>query len=123
MIEVNVHPLIVGVVRDVPSVRPGEEVPPQIFWSNRQLPRPATYFLVRTAGDPATVAAAIRARLQSVDPDMQVSKVSTMHSWLSRELVRPRFAAVLLAVFAAVALVLATIGTYSLFTYIVSRQT
>jgi putative ABC transport system permease protein len=123
MIEHDADFTIVGVVRDVRPVRPGDDVQPQIFWSNRQVPRPATYFLVRTAGDPAGVASAIRARLRALDPDMHVSRIRTVREWLSLELVRPRFSAVLLATFGALALVLAVLGTYGLIAYSVGQRT
>jgi len=123
MVEHDAEFTVVGVVRDVPPVRPGDEVRPQIFWSNRQLPRYATYFLVRTAGEPAAVARAIEARLHAYDPEMQVSAVRTMRDWLAAGLTRPRFGMTLLVTFGLLALGLSVVGTYSLLAYSVARRT
>jgi putative ABC transport system permease protein len=113
---------VVGVVRDVPPATPDEPTPAEIYWSNRQEPRPFTYFIVRTAVPPTSVAPALRERLRRVDRDLVANSVRSMNELVQRELRAPRFQMLLLFVFGSAALALAAIGTYGLFAYMISRR-
>lgn len=113
---------VVGVVPDIAPLRPGDAVEPEMYWSNRQLPRPFSYFVVRAALPPAAVASAIGSALASVDPDLRVRQLSTMPELMGRALARPRFNMVLLLAFGLTALTLAAIGTHGLLAYQVSQR-
>jgi putative ABC transport system permease protein len=113
---------VVGVVRDVAPVNPDQPAEPEIYWSNRQQPRGYTYFLVRTSVPPATVASRIRQRIRAIDRDLDPHSIRTMSEMMGRELKTPRFQMLLLLTFGASALLLAAVGTYGLFAYMVARR-
>lgn len=113
---------VVGVVGNVQPFRSDQPPQPQIYWPFAQLPRWATYFIVRTAGDSAGVAAAIRARLEALDPDMDVGTIHTMDERVAAQLVNPRFNLTLAGVMALLAAALATVGVYGVMAFAVARR-
>jgi predicted permease len=113
---------IVGVVRDVPPLIPGKPPEPQVYWSNQQLPRPFTWVMVRTTLPPASLAAAITARLKSIDSDLEPGSMRPYSELISRQLTRPRFTMLLLVAFGGAALLLAAVGVYGLLAYVVSMR-
>ena len=113
---------VVGVVGDVPSTTPGAAPRPEMYWSNRQQPRPYTYVLVRTSVPLDAVTAQIREVVRGVDHDLEAWNPGTLASRVDRELAAPRFNTVLIVVFGAVALLLAAIGTYGMLAYTVALR-
>ena len=113
---------IVGVVRDVAPLMPGDVPGPQVYWSNRQLPRPYTWVMVRTSAAPSSLADAIRKRVAFVDPDIVPGTMQNYSDIVAAQLRRPRFTMTLVAVFGAAALLLASVGVYGLMAYMVSMR-
>jgi putative ABC transport system permease protein len=103
---------IVGVVADIPPFLPGTPAQPEVYWPYQQSPRWASYFVLRTSGDPAAIVKVAESRLHGVDPDMNASSVATLEDRVGLQLRRPRFNLLLIGVFAAFALTLTVVGVY-----------
>jgi putative ABC transport system permease protein len=114
---------IVGVAGDVRRFDLEAQVEPEIYWPNLQQTRWASYFVLRTAEDPAGFLPAVRSRVAEIDKDVEVLRGSSMDTLISTSLERPRFNMTLLLIFASTALLLASVGLYGVISYSVSQRT
>lgn len=79
--------------------------------------------VVRTAGDPAALAPAVRALIRSVDRNLLVTDMQTMDAIVTEALGGARFGMQLMSAFALCALMLAALGTYGVMAFVVGRRT
>jgi predicted permease len=109
---------VVGIVGDVKQRTLIEATTPTVYFYTRE-PYGRATFVIRTSVPPATLAQPAVAAIRAIDPEQPVGDVRTMVQVLDGKLTSQRFSALLLGVFAGVALLLAAVGIYSVLSYIV----
>jgi putative ABC transport system permease protein len=114
---------VIGVVGDVKHAGLDAEIRPTAYWAFPELSFSFMTVVARTDGDPLALAPALRETVLSLDKDQPVADVRSMESLLSASMARTRFATVLMAAFAGMALLLAVLGIYGVVTYIVEERT
>jgi putative ABC transport system permease protein len=114
---------IIGVVGDVIDDDFSPVAPPYLYAAYAQDSRTEMGIVVRTAGEPTSIAAAVRKEVTNLDPTQPVFYFKTIeriaHEWNAPE----RIMTVMMSVFAGIALLMAVVGLYAVMAYAVLQRT
>jgi putative ABC transport system permease protein len=114
---------VIGIVRDVRQKALDEEPYPQMYAAYAQFPSRAMTLVARTSSAPSALVPAIRSELAVMDKDQPLYNVRTVEQVMSESISRQRFSMLLIAIFAGVGLVLASVGIYGVMSYTVAQRT
>ena len=114
---------IVGIVKDVRLAGLGGTLTDAVYGLNTLMPWWRNFtFTVRTAGDPASLASAVRQIVRETDPALAVTGVQAMIDIMRTSIAPARASMLLLTLFASIAMVMAAVGVFGVMSYAVNLR-
>ncbi len=116
---------VIGVVEHQRHTSLSEDYNETLFFPmvNQYYPGTQLYVSMKTSVKPASVVAGVRETVRRLDPNATFARVRTIDDLVGNALAPNRFALILIAIFASVAVVLAAVGLYGVISYTVSQRT
>jgi putative ABC transport system permease protein len=114
---------VVGLVGDVRQLGLSKAPPSLLYLPYEQFALPFTSVAVRSSLPQGTVISLLKAQLAAIDPDMPFGDITSLQSEVENSVDQPRFRAMLIGIFALLALILAAVGVYGLISYTVTQRT
>ena len=113
---------VIGVVSDAKVESLAEPPTPMIYFVLSEAGSNSPYVLVRTSRDPELLLPSIRTQLQAVNPRLPVVQLRSMESLINDSMATPRMGAMALGAFSILALLLASVGIYTIVAFSVAGR-
>jgi putative ABC transport system permease protein len=114
---------IVGVIGNLKNFGLKYETAPELYFGLSSLPAESLDLVVRTTSDPSPFLGAVRQEILTVAPDLAIDRINTIEDIVAGQTAQPRFNAIVIGLFAGLALLLATIGVFGVASAWVGQRT